>query len=41
MSLQLYIITIAEYLQQLNTAPDQVVVLLACVYKLQLITVQN
>lgn len=37
----LYIITIAEYLQQLNTAPDQVVVLLACVYKLQLITVQN
>ena len=36
----LYIITIAEYLQQLNTSPDHVIVLLACVFKLQLITQQ-
>lgn len=37
----MYIITIAEYLQQLVTSPDHIIVLLACVYKLQLITQQN
>lgn len=33
----LIIVAIAEYLQQLATSPDQVIVLLACIYKLQII----
>jgi hypothetical protein len=31
------IITIAEYMAQLNTSPDRVIVLLACCFKLQTI----
>jgi len=33
----LIIVTIAEYMAQLPTAPDRMLVLLACVFKLQMI----
>jgi replication factor C subunit 3/5 len=37
----LLIITIAEYMAQLSTAPDRLLVLLACCFKLQIIIHQN
>lgn len=37
----LFIITIAEYMRDLSTAPDRVLVLLACVYKLQMYLQQS